>query len=266
MKIHEISATRRAQAPEVDFTVMVSCYNEESFICDTLDTVSSALAEAGVSHELIVIDDCSRDASVQAVARYIQNHPELPVYLYLNETNQGLANNYINGSFVARGKYYRLCCGDNSEPKEGLVRIFKCIGLADIVVPYFPKEFWYNRSLHRRLISKTFTFIVNFISGHDLHYYNGCAVHLRWNVMRWHPNSCGFGFQADMLTQLLDTGCSFVEVPSSTIERKGSGSSALSTRNLLSVLHTFVEVGVRRLKRLLYGAKNPVRVQLPPSQ
>jgi glycosyltransferase involved in cell wall biosynthesis len=266
MKIHEISEARRLHSPEVDLTVLVSCYNEKSFICDTLDTVLGALCEAGISHEVIVIDDCSKDGSVEAVVGYIQSHPQLPVYLYLNETNQGLANNYINGSFVGRGKYYRLCCGDNSEPKEGLVSIFKCIGLADIVVPYFPEEFWYNRSLHRRLISKAFTWIVNFISGHQLHYYNGCAVHVRWNVMRWHPNSCGFGFQADMLTQMLDTGCTYVEVPSSTIERKGSGSSALSTRNLLSVLHTFVEVAIRRLKRELYGAKNPVCVRLPNSE
>ena len=38
------------------------------------------------------------------------------------------------------------------------------------------------------LLSGTFTFLVNTISGFRLHYYNGLAVHLRYNVMRWHPD------------------------------------------------------------------------------
>ena len=58
------------------------------------------------------------------------------------------------------------------------------------------------------MLSNTYSRLINFISGFRLHYYNGLAVHLRYNVMRWHPNTRGFGFQADIICMLLDQGFS----------------------------------------------------------
>lgn len=56
------------------------------------------------------------------------------------------------------------------------------------------------------------------MSGFRLQYYNGLAVHLRYNVMRWHPNT--FGFQADIICMLLDQGFSYKELPVKTVERR----------------------------------------------
>ena len=103
------------------------------------------------------------------------------------------------------------------------------------------------------LLSGAFAFLVNSISGFRLHYYNGLAVHLRYNVMRWHPNTRGFGFQADILCLLLDQGFSYKEVPVRTVERKGAGNSrALTFRNLLSVSHTLVDLIFRRISKWVY--------------
>ncbi len=71
--------------------------------------------------------------------------------------------------------------------------------------------------------------------------------------MRWPPITYGFGFQVDIVTRLLDAGVTFVQVPSlNTIHRKGSIASALSMRNLLSVVHTLLEILFRRFRRILY--------------
>jgi hypothetical protein len=90
--------------------------------------------------------------------------------------------------------------------------------------------------------------LVNLITGYRLHYYNGLAVHLRHNVMRWHPNTPGFGFQADILCHLLDLGFTHLEVPIVAIEQKGK-SSALTLRNFLSVASTLVSITNRRIWR-----------------
>jgi hypothetical protein len=71
--------------------------------------------------------------------------------------------------------------------------------------------------------------------------------------MRWHPSSYGFGFQADIITHLLDEGASYAQVPSYSVDRKGNESMALSMRNVLSVAHTLLEISIRRLRRALYG-------------
>ena len=245
------------QKQQVDITIVVTCYNEEAFIVDAIDTVAQALEEVGHSYEIIVIDDVSGDNSIQRIQEYINLHPERPIRLKVNETNRGLANNYVEAAFLGTGKYYRLCCGDNPEPKEVLVNAFKHIGAADIIIPYQIQDTVVGKQSSRKLLSKVFTSLVNWISGYNLKYYNGLAIHLRYNVMRWHPSSYGFGFQADILTRLLDEGATYIQIPSYGVDRKGSASSAMTIRNFLSVAHTLLELSIRRVRRALYGRNMP---------
>lgn len=50
---------------EFDLTLFVACYNEEANIIDTLDTLIAALRECNLTWEIVVIDDASRDHSVE---------------------------------------------------------------------------------------------------------------------------------------------------------------------------------------------------------
>ena len=113
----------------------------------------------------------------------------------------------MDAAFLGKGKYYRLICGDDAEPKDTMVAVFREIGKADMLIPYYVTS--EGKSLYRGLISNAYSRLVNAISGFRLHYYNGLAVHLRYNVMRWHPNTRGFGFQADIVCMLLDQGFTY---------------------------------------------------------
>jgi glycosyltransferase involved in cell wall biosynthesis len=237
-------------AETLDLTVFVSCYNEADYIVDTLDAVRHAAQEVGLSYEIIVIDDHSRDNSRDLVANYIAVHPDDRITLRANRANRGLAQSYLDGAFIGRGRYYRLICGDNAEPIASIISVFRAIGEADIIVPYYLSS--EGKSLMRRLISNTYTRLVNLVTGNRLHYYNGLAVHLRHNVMRWHPNTRGFGFQADILCLLIDLGFTYKEIPVITVEQRRGTSNALTFRNLLSVTHTLIEIANRRLSNRLY--------------
>jgi glycosyltransferase involved in cell wall biosynthesis len=252
-RLHEPQAilTPGQQAP-LDLTIFISCYNEQDFIIATIETVRAALAEVGsLDYEIVVIDDTSRDRSSEMVAAYLSQHPTENLLLRTNKKNCGLAQNYLDCAFLGKGKYYRLICGDNAEPKETMVAVFREIGRADMIIPYYVTS--EGKSFYRRMLSYAYAGLVNLISGFRLQYYNGLAVHLRYNVMRWHPNTRGFGFQADIICMLLDQGFSFKEVPVSTVERRASGSSnALTSKNILSVAHTLVDLVFRRLGTLVY--------------
>jgi glycosyltransferase involved in cell wall biosynthesis len=169
----------------LDLTAFVSCYNEAALIVRTLDEVRAALAALPIRFEIIVIDDCSTDDSAALVTRYIADHPETSIVLRRNLANQGLAQNYIDCAFMGKGKYYKLFCGDNTEPVESITQICGLIGQADIIIPSY--SYVEGKSTPRLLLSRLYTLLVNLISGHRLKYYNGLAVHLRNNVMRWHP-------------------------------------------------------------------------------
>ncbi|WP_316187575.1 MULTISPECIES: glycosyltransferase [unclassified Bradyrhizobium] len=234
----------------LDLTLFVSCYNEQAYIAHTLDMITEIAERADLRYEVIVIDDTSRDGSRDVVIDYIRRNPTKNILLRANKTNKGLAQNYMDGAFLGRGKYYRLICGDHAETPESTLAVFKAVGQADIIVPYYTDI--EGKNLPRRLISNFFTGLINTLTGNKLHYYNGLAVHLRRNVMRWHSDSRGFGFQADILCRLIDLGFSYQEVAMVAIERREGKSNALTFRNLLSVAHTLLEIGIRRISNRVY--------------
>jgi glycosyltransferase involved in cell wall biosynthesis len=250
----ELHSAERVLVPSsgcaLDLTIFVSCYNEESHIIKTLDALRGALAELKFSYEIIVIDDCSKDGSADLVADYIRANPTERLLLRRNKFNIGWAQNYIDSAFIGKGKYYRIVCGDASEPRDTMVKVFQEIGTADIIIPYYVTN--EGRSWQRGFLSSAYVTLVNLISGFRLKYYNGLPVHLRYNVMRWHSNTRGFGFQADILCLLLEQGFTFKEVPVFAVEQKGGKSTALSFKNVLSIGHTLFDIGIRRIANLVY--------------
>lgn len=235
----------------VFLSLFVACYNEQDNIIGTLETLVGALQRTVPSFDIIIVDDASKDESVPRIRKFMADNPNLPIRLLLNAHNEGVATNYAEGAFRAKGEWYRMICGDNVEPAETLEAIFTSIGKAEVVIPYTVEI--RGRSTFRRLLSKTYTALVNAISGYRMHYYNGLLVTRTDYVRRWHSNSHGFGFQADLLTRLLSKNLSYLEVPVYGNERATGESKALTMRNLASVAHSLQNVAIRRVSKALYG-------------
>jgi glycosyltransferase involved in cell wall biosynthesis len=254
-KQHDAAALLNPEsASALDVTIFVSCYNESEHIIRTLENVTAAFAQLeSLTYEIIIIDDCSRDESPSIIQHYVLQHPNQRIIFRKNLVNTGWAQNYTDAAFMGIGKYYRVVCGDESEPIETLVEVFRHLGEADILIPYYATT--EGRSAYRLMLSRAYTALVNFLSGFHLHYYNGLHVHLRYNVMRWHSNTRGFGFQADILCLLLGRGFSYKEIPVTTIERKSGRSTALGFRNFLSVAHTLFDITARRIADKIYASK-----------
>lgn len=239
--------SKMADGP-IDLTIVVPCLNEERNVEGTLETIAAALRELPYTFEILVIDDGSTDATAQVVERYCNSHPGLPVQLHRNPQNRGLTRVFVDGAFLGHGKYYRLVCGDNVEPKETLQAVFSQMGKADMIIPYH--QAIAEKPPVRRWLSQTYTSLVNLLSGYRVRYYNGLALHLRYNVMRWGPYSFGFGFQAELITRLMDEGATSIQIP--VVARhleKGRRNSALNWKNFLSVSHTLLEVFIRRIRK-----------------
>jgi glycosyltransferase involved in cell wall biosynthesis len=236
----------------LDVTFVVPCLNEAANIAATLETIRSTMCEFRLSYEILVIDDGSTDGTACVVEEYRLAHPEIELRLHKNPKNLGLATSFVNGAFLGKGKYFKLISGDNAEPKESLVKVFSHLGEADMLVAHMTRV--EGKSVFRMGLSNLYTFLINLISGYRLKYYNGAAVHLRYNVMRWGPYSFGFGFQAELITKLLDEGASYIEIPVLfTHRQKSGGNSALNLKNFLSVCHTLLELMIRRLRRRTIG-------------
>jgi glycosyltransferase involved in cell wall biosynthesis len=232
---------------ELDITFFVACYNEEKNILATLENLRDTMESMRFTYEIIVVDDCSKDSTAEVVRRYQDSHPDMEIVLVSNPKNRGLSQNFVEAAFLGRGVYYKLVCGDNVDDKESLHATLNRIGEADLVVPYHQEV--QGRSWARLMLSRTYTRLVNLLSGHSLRYYNGCAVYRRADVMRWHSRSSGFGFQAELVTRLLQQGATYVEVAIVGKERAGGTSTALKIKNWFSVGCTLISILFQRLRR-----------------
>jgi len=235
---------------ELDVTLFIPCLNEENRVVPTLETVREAMAELGHSYEVIVVDDGSTDRTAEVVEEFCRSNPQMPVRLHRNDRNRGLSRSFVDTAFRGRGRYYRLVCGDNVEPKHSMIKILRQMGKADIIIPYYPSL--PGKSRTRKAISGFYTLIVNMLAGHRIHYYNGCALYSRFQVMRWASYNFGFGFQADLITKLLDEGATYMEVPIDGFHLTRDRGSALNFRNFLSTGHTLSEIFIRRIRGIVY--------------
>ncbi len=92
-------------APRVRYSIVITCYNQETFI---KDAVESALSQAYPAKEVIVVDDGSRDGSLDVLKRYEASVQLLPLL-----ANLGAVEARNRGAAVASGEYLIFLDGDD---------------------------------------------------------------------------------------------------------------------------------------------------------
>lgn len=94
--------------PEISF--VVTSFNYEKYITDTLESIK---AQTYKNFEIIVVDDCSQDNSVQAIERFIQDNQDLKITLIKNDKNIGQMGSMIRGLKEARGQFVSFIDSDD---------------------------------------------------------------------------------------------------------------------------------------------------------
>lgn len=238
---------------ECDITFFVPCLNEEQNIGPTLDNIRAALKSFNYTFQVLIIDDCSRDNTVRVIEDYKLKNPSIRIDLVKNTMNRGLGRNYVDASYLGCGRYFMLINGDNAEPKETIEAIISKLGEADIIIPHFGRDD--RRNFSRSRLSLFFTWLVNLISGHNISYYNGPALHLRENIIRWHSDTYGFAYQAEVITRLLDEGATYTEIEVVNTPRQVGVTSAFRLVNVLSVSHSLLQIFIRRVRKTMFSKR-----------
>ena len=100
------SATRGASP--VLLSVVLPNYNHGQYLPRALDAL---LSQDQPPNEIIVIDDCSADASREIVTRYAADHPS--IRLFANDKNIGVIPTLSRGLSEARGEYIYFGAADD---------------------------------------------------------------------------------------------------------------------------------------------------------
>lgn len=91
-------------------SVVMIAYNKEKYIEDAIRGVVHQ--KTNFKFELIIMDDCSVDATTDIIERYRQRYPSI-IRSFRNERNLGLQMNYIEGFRHCEGKYMAICDADD---------------------------------------------------------------------------------------------------------------------------------------------------------
>ncbi|RAM51850.1 MAG: glycosyltransferase family 2 protein [Hapalosiphonaceae cyanobacterium JJU2] len=105
------SAYNRCNKPSI--SVIITLYNYSEYIYECLESVAKTdLANIPGGIEVLVIDDCSTDNSVNLVAEYLQQS-QLPISLVSKWFNTGLADARNVGLRLSRSPYVFILDADN---------------------------------------------------------------------------------------------------------------------------------------------------------
>lgn len=117
-----------------DLSIVIPAYNEEQRIEPTVRSVDAFMAAAGLSYEILVVDDGSADGTVALVRRLGE---ELSAVRCIATTpNRGKGHAVRVGMLAARGGVRLMCDADGSIPADEIPNVINPIrlGEADIAI------------------------------------------------------------------------------------------------------------------------------------
>ncbi|HEY4875342.1 MAG TPA: glycosyltransferase family 2 protein, partial [Puia sp.] len=96
-------------------SVLMTAYNREKYIAQAIESV---LASSYKNFELIIVDDCSSDNTIEIAKKYQQQDSRIKVHV--NEKNLGDYPNRNKAASYAKGKYLKYVDADDYIYPAGL--------------------------------------------------------------------------------------------------------------------------------------------------
>jgi len=100
----------------LDVTVVLPCYNEQNHVVNEIERITEALDQSSLRYELLVIDDCSTDQTLDTVQQAQARFPYLRVMPFHRNSGSGTARRV--GTNQARGDIVVWTDADMTYPNE----------------------------------------------------------------------------------------------------------------------------------------------------
>ena len=116
-------------------SIVIPAYNEGATIHKILDRVKDVVLINGIEKEVIIVNDCSKDNTDEAIKRYAAENPMLKIQYYKHDVNQGKGAAIHTGIKKATGEYLIIQDADLEYDPEEYNLLLKPIvrGSADVV-------------------------------------------------------------------------------------------------------------------------------------
>lgn len=187
-------------------SIVIPAYNEGRTIHFILDKIKAVKLD-GIEKELIIVNDCSKDNTVDAVNAYMAANPDLPITFYSHEYNMGKGAALHTGIQKATGDVVIIQDADLEYDPREYVDVLKPLveGVADVVYgsrfmggnPHRILFFWHT------IGNKLLTFLSNMFTNLNLTDMETCYKAFRRELIQGLKlNEKRFGFEPEVTAKI----------------------------------------------------------------
>lgn len=193
--------------PIQKLSIVIPAYNEGKTIHLILDKIKSVVLNGQVEKEIIIVNDCSKDDTEEAIQRYQNQNPSMNIQYFKHEVNQGKGAALHTGIKLASGELVIIQDADlEYDPNEYNVLIKPITdGFADVV---YGSRFMGGRP-HRILFfwhtigNKFLTFLSNAMTNLNLTDMETCyKVFRRETIQALDLKEKRFGFEPEVTAKI----------------------------------------------------------------
>ena len=188
-------------------SIVIPAYNEERTIHFILDKVKAVSLVGNIQKELIIVNDCSKDNTVDAVTKYMNANPELNIRFISHEVNKGKGAALHTGIQHATGEYLIIQDADLEYDPREYNDLLKPVleGFADVVFgsrfmggnPHRVLFFWHT------IGNKFLTFLSNMFSNLNLTDMETCYKLFRTDMIQsLKLKENRFGFEPEVTAKI----------------------------------------------------------------
>jgi glycosyltransferase involved in cell wall biosynthesis len=188
-------------------SVIIPAYNEEATILKVIESVRNVILTDGISKELIVVNDCSRDNTRQVVEKFLNDNSGTGIRLLNHEVNKGKGAALHTGIKEATGDYLIVQDADLEYDPREFNQLLQPIldGFADVVYgsrfiggnPHRILFFWHS------LGNKFLTFFSNMFTNLNLTDMETCYKMFRREIIQsLELKENRFGFEPEVTSKI----------------------------------------------------------------
>jgi glycosyltransferase involved in cell wall biosynthesis len=188
-------------------SILIPAYNEGRTIHHILNKVKAVELIGGYTKEVIIVNDCSKDNTEEAIQSYIQQNPELTINYFKHEVNKGKGAAIHTAIAKATGDVCIVQDADlEYDPEEFNILLKPIIdGFADVVFgsrfmggnPHRVLFFWHT------IGNKFLTFLSNLMSNLNLTDMETCYKMFKTDIIQSIKlNEKRFGFEPEVTAKI----------------------------------------------------------------
>lgn len=137
------------ETPEV--SLVLPCYNEEECLAETAGVLLRAFARQGISLELVLVNNGSRDGTERVIDELARKNPA--VVKVVVPVNQGYGHGILEGLKACRAPFLGYLCADGQVGADDVVRVYRLLQGSDGGVLTKVRRRFRQDSLKRKVIS-----------------------------------------------------------------------------------------------------------------